>query len=137
MQNLSNVGMNRSSNGMSYILVVTFLQIITDSGGSANRLIDQAIYLCFSIRALVQQDHKALIEVEKERDELFNLQLAYNNVFDDDEFKRAGQKDYKQLVMLSVQNLFALACLYDLINPSLLNEVQATSWNKFTATGES
>lgn len=126
-------GYNRSSNGMSYILVMTFVQIIADSGGSANRLIDQAIYLSFSIRALLMYDRKALEKAEKERDELFKMQLEYNSIYDDEEYKKAGQKDYKQMIMLSVQNLFALACEYDLINPSMLNEVQSTPWNKFKA----
>lgn len=127
-------GYNRSSNGMSYILVMTLVQIIMDSGGPAYRLIDQAIYLSFSIRALVMNDKKALARVESERDELFSLQLDYQSTFDDVDEKHAGQKDYKQLVMFSVQNLFSLACEYDLINPSLLSEVQATSWNKFSKT---
>jgi hypothetical protein len=124
-------GFNRSSNGMSYILVMTFVQIIMDSGGPAYRLIDQAIYLSFTTRALLMHDAKGLALAEQERDELFKLQLEYQSTYDDEEFKHAGQKDYKQMVMLSVQNLFALACQYDLINPSLLAEVQGTSWKNF------
>jgi hypothetical protein len=124
-------GYNKSANGMSYILVMNFIQIITDSGGSANTLIDQALFLAFEIRALVINEKRALERVEKERDELFNLQLEYSYTYDDSDSYKAGQKNYKQLVMLSVQTLFEIACEYDLINPSLLNEVGATKWKDF------